>query len=108
MLLRTARAALPIGFACALLKIVASASAGQRGPEEGDEARGIQSPAPGGSLACSFAARERYIEDARAAGISVEGEGDDVDVIARSEEQKVVLEQLYLKQLDDLAACQEG
>ena len=97
-----------IAYAYALLSVTGLAFANQQAPEEGDEPQGVQNPGSGGSLACSLAARDRYIEDARAAGILVEGQGEDIDVIARSEEEKIVLERLYLKQLDDLAVCQEG
>ncbi|MBY8976382.1 hypothetical protein KHP62_11230 [Rhodobacteraceae bacterium NNCM2] len=62
----------------------------------------------GDAVECSLAARDKFRADARAAGLEVRGEGEDVDVIARSEAQKKLLEDLYREQLAALEACQQG
>ncbi|MEM7670340.1 MAG: hypothetical protein AAF317_14570 [Pseudomonadota bacterium] len=97
--------ALPLLLAVTGDGVAGTSTLPQPGPDDDDA---TATGAPSGALACSLAARERYIEDARAAGITVEGEGDDVDVIATSEAQKTVLEGLYKMQLADLGACQES
>lgn len=57
------------------------------------------------ALECSLAARDRYLEDSRAAGLQVNGEGDNAEVVATETAQMPVLEKLYHQQLADLKAC---
>ncbi|MEM7508286.1 MAG: hypothetical protein AAF415_16250 [Pseudomonadota bacterium] len=58
-----------------------------------------------GALECSLAARERYLDRARAAGLQVEGSGEDASVVATKPDQVPVVEDLYARQLAELEAC---
>ncbi len=70
------------------------------------------SPAIGGKTetnarACSLKAREDYLADAQARGLGVERNADGATVVARSEQQKSIAEDLYRKQLAELSACRK-
>ena len=58
-------------------------------------------------LACNHDARQRYLDAAAAAGLTVEGSGDSATVIARSEAQKKIAADLHARQIAEFEACRK-
>ena len=83
--------------------LVVPACAGPAAEQEPREQSG--QAAAGSELACNHAARQRYLDAAAAAGLTVEGTGDAATVVARSEAEKKIAADLHARQIAEFEAC---